>query len=1146
MMSDTQTATGFPLVIPTSTQQPLARLVLRNDLGQVIQQWLVKQNKCTLGSAASCSLRCTETGIAPYHALIVVGARQTFVRALAPKVTRDGVQVNEILLSENSGNFEIAGLHFELSRANGEGSRERSQQEASNPRLKFTLARPFELNKRSSEPTAATPPTSQRAADEPNAAWIAKLVQSAVEPLECQLHNMLAPLAELQAESRRQKRSRRQRFEAKRKQEAEALESGTSAADSGRADFINSALAQSTIESLAARQAASMETLGERISDIGNQLAAIERLAGEERIPEPIVDPNVEQKLRVQHEAIEQLQSGIVAVSSAIQDLHERRETAQAETIEWRSTIQRQLGAIAEGLSEAQEREPQPQESPIILAAIERLQACQTKSQEDIEAWKNQIQEQIEAIRSAYAESIEGESNAGQATREELRELKFEMLENLNSLNASLDALQTVKHSEPVFEPELNRSQFIHHEPDPSPRAETPEFAFEPSPVETKHRAIAPEESAELIKSVEPSVSDSQTSEEYHVAETVSDVASNEYSDEIPDEASEYQIQELNNDAASAWPTIDEAPHTDDEESEPYAEDTTAAASEFEFDENIAPEAKSLPFLDEDESLTSSALAWNATESDSFPDHDEADDADTFSAPCETNAGTASVTSSPSLEFSEEADIGSQFEETKLQGNDFTEYPAEEGIIEDTGFASADLGDKRVAAAGFIDHESDLSCELQAEESAEFTAETDFGYESVRTEYVFDAPGNEPAAEDAVDEDAEPVVSNNSRALPDWWVEDAPSPATADAVAGEASDAEVVVNDVIDEVENDLSSSFIDSLNLPTQDGEVRGAAESEEFFGLSNDLESEKLEPITIDDAPSQAQQDALEQLEESAHGNVGSEIDIQEVEEEFYGLGADEPAESEEFTQPSSLLEHQLEIEDEPLLSSSLDSQTVGSATPATSDAIEEEDSVEDYMRKLLARMRGVPEDQIELPNASTPPAKPATAPTPPPPKPITKSAESTDRPAPVTTSNAPATVGETADVTAAFDPEKYVPRGLATEGNNNLAAMRELANSSARTAINTSTRQKHVTSVLLKLSISGIGIVVAVTLLAINGLAVNIGLIATFASIIVAVIWGYDGITSLKPLLRSELILKPQIDRSDNAPRKALVPEDSEANA
>ncbi len=146
---------GFPLVIPTQTQQPTARLLLRNTHGQVLQQWLVKQNKCTLGSAASCSLRCQLPGVAPYHALLVIGARQIFIRGLAPKLTRDGRPFNELLLTDDDSHFELAGHRFELTR-NNEELRGAARSENSSPeRIKFTLARPFELRNR---PQASQPP----------------------------------------------------------------------------------------------------------------------------------------------------------------------------------------------------------------------------------------------------------------------------------------------------------------------------------------------------------------------------------------------------------------------------------------------------------------------------------------------------------------------------------------------------------------------------------------------------------------------------------------------------------------------------------------------------------------------------------------------------------------------------------------------------------------------------------------------------------------------------------------------------------------------------------------------------------------------------------------------------------------------------
>lgn len=127
--------------------------------------------------------------------------------------------------------------------------------------------------------------------------------------------------------------------------------------------------------------------------------------------------------------------------------------------------------------------------------------------------------------------------------------------------------------------------------------------------------------------------------------------------------------------------------------------------------------------------------------------------------------------------------------------------------------------------------------------------------------------------------------------------------------------------------------------------------------------------------------------------------------------------------------------------------------------------------------------------------------------------------------TTSYDPATQAISAEVTEPFDPEKYMPRTLGPERSKSLAAMRELANSSARTAIHRSTRQRHVSSILLKAVIAIVGLLVGIVLVGINGFNMNIGLVATVASFLVAAVWGYDSISSIRPMLQNGLVLKPQ---------------------
>ena len=159
-------------------------------------------------------------------------------------------------------------------------------------------------------------------------------------------------------------------------------------------------------------------------------------------------------------------------------------------------------------------------------------------------------------------------------------------------------------------------------------------------------------------------------------------------------------------------------------------------------------------------------------------------------------------------------------------------------------------------------------------------------------------------------------------------------------------------------------------------------------------------------------------------------------------------------------------------------------------------------------MARMRGGSLE--EEPKLSSPPPV-ALAPATPAPLVDSTSPSKISLPAPVT-ERVPSST------TSPFNPEDYVPKALAPEKNRNMAAMRELANTSARSAIQVSARRRYGTAVALKLAIALIGLGVGVTLVMINGFNVNIGLVAAIASFLVALIWGFDAFTTLKPLLRT----------------------------
>lgn len=131
---------------------------------------------------------------------------------------------------------------------------------------------------------------------------------------------------------------------------------------------------------------------------------------------------------------------------------------------------------------------------------------------------------------------------------------------------------------------------------------------------------------------------------------------------------------------------------------------------------------------------------------------------------------------------------------------------------------------------------------------------------------------------------------------------------------------------------------------------------------------------------------------------------------------------------------------------------------AKPAPVAAHDEEDSIEAYMQRLLQRVSGESESR---PHSS--PAKQSL---------------------PIVSPVVCEMPAEKASITAEpivepFDPSTYVPRSTAPEASSKLAAMRELANSSARSAIHTSTKRRHAKHLSGKLGMSIFAVAAAISL-------------------------------------------------------------------
>lgn len=1076
MMSGSQTlANGFPLVIPTKTQAPTARLVMRNDLGQVVQQWLIRQNKCTLGSSTSCALRCDAPGIAPYHALLVVGARQIFIRALAPKLTRDGSPVNEVLLTDENSHFEIAGHRFELSR--GTKSEDQAESRQSNKRMKFTLARPFELdNRKRSEPTEATPaaPKENTSGD---GKWMAQLVQAAVEPLECQIQNLLEPIAELQRESRRQRQEYDQRLN--------AIQNSASAENS----FPEQAfIPKEQIEEISARQAASMDVISERISDVNLQLAAIERLVAEDRVQaaqktDETANQQIVEQFVAQNNAIEQLQSGMVNVAGALQELESRQNSARDEDLAWKSEVQSQIAGLRVSVEELAERARNPE--PI----------------NDDSAWKSEIQQQFTQLREAVDRVV--------TASQEREALLTQQIEARSSewLPAPVDSFST-----------------------PTPASAAPNSFNEQESATTDEQApLALGERERLGFTAD--AADLPTIEDELRARLI------EASQASQSETAQFDSAPESDELSGAFGLPADAPadldeDTDDQVTNVFeSEDALPASSDSHSEEPLNSSASIIA----DENAFEASAEFTQTEENEFNvgfEHEPV--VQDFTTGLEPNAG-----SDETVDFSNQLSSFADAPAAQVEEEFFFDAADSKPELDSlaTGFdgANAPIDEEELAFAGLsVSEPSEESPQLSQPSQTETEQDHEqelIGFSEASPQPTFDSAemsSLETNAQVSDDTPAQEESEEIEQELPSWWTEDDQYP------EGQASD-QFTTRDAFAERNPQEGFAITEQEEVPSASTVFNDAASHSPLETLSDEVSENQADDL--EEFPTAGLIDESESSSAESFVEPHADLESQPPAELENGLTGDFDEEEFPTAAPMSSLaeasgyaiEEEVSLTSEEPAAAEIQPEASEAETASADDG--EDSSVEDYMRKLLARMRGTPEEDI--PEAPKP--APVAAP-----KPIPQhTSQPTSQPNLTAAANGPSDMPVSAsppttesfgsDGTEPFDPDKYVPRTTAPEKVRNLAAMRELANSSARTAIHKSTRQRNVASIVLKLSIAGIGFIVGGVLIAINGFQVNIGLIATVAAFLVAGIWGYDAATSLKPLLQSGLILQPQATSS-----------------
>jgi hypothetical protein len=190
----------------------------------------------------------------------------------------------------------------------------------------------------------------------------------------------------------------------------------------------------------------------------------------------------------------------------------------------------------------------------------------------------------------------------------------------------------------------------------------------------------------------------------------------------------------------------------------------------------------------------------------------------------------------------------------------------------------------------------------------------------------------------------------------------------------------------------------------------------------------------------------------------------------------------------------------------------------------ADEEEESIEDYMAKLMGRVRG------DSPQIAP---KPYQRPTVPKPEPVYEPETEVTSPEEAKVASAPA---------APFEmPQRQVP----TELTSNLAAMRELANFSARDAIDTSVRNRWWQAAVGKFSVAAVALATAAILVIWTKNAHSIQFIGAGIAMLIAIFWSLQGTIMLRNVRKANQLLaaKAKEPEEEAAKIRELLYSDSE---
>jgi hypothetical protein len=174
-------------------------------------------------------------------------------------------------------------------------------------------------------------------------------------------------------------------------------------------------------------------------------------------------------------------------------------------------------------------------------------------------------------------------------------------------------------------------------------------------------------------------------------------------------------------------------------------------------------------------------------------------------------------------------------------------------------------------------------------------------------------------------------------------------------------------------------------------------------------------------------------------------------------------------------------------------------------TADDSEKEESIEDYMAKLMNRVRGASEQPASIPASQRSVPQPSPV------------YQSEPEPEPLATEQKRSSVAE--------KPFEMSPRQTPTELTSNLAAMRELANFSARDAIDTSVRNRWSQAAIGKFMVTTTALLCGGLLLYWTKDLQSLPFMGASIALVIALFWGMHGIMIVRNVWRANRVLTQQ---------------------